>query len=398
MDFKNIFKRNSNKENVQEYPQEQSATSLIFGGYKLDNFATSLSAYYAAKELISNSIAQLPIRIKRDNEVDYNHSLNFIFRESLISKFNFIKMLVNDIIDYGNAYAYIKRAKDGTALSLIYCEHGTCIHHYDQQKQELYYSIPFLMKGRIEPINVLHLYKNSSNGVKGIALLNYANSVIKLAQATDKAASKYYSSGCALQGALTIKGSRRNSKEQARQAFLETHGDRGSGLVILDDDMTYTPISSNANESQMLEARSFNVDEIARFFNINPVLIGDLTHTSYNTIEAANIEFVTHTLMPYIALFEDEFNRKLIKPSEYGVISIDFDESFLLRGDKNTTANYLKNLVSGGIMTINEARKQLGLSEKDNCDDLIIPFTNIQDNTINKEEDNNNEEGISEQQ
>ena len=396
MNWKNIFKRDSKKEDVQEYPQEQSATSLIFGGYKLDSFATSLSAYYAAKELISNSIAQLPIRIKRDNEVDYGHSLNFIFRGTLLSKFNFIKMLVNDIIDYGNAFAYIKRANDGTPIGLVYCEHGTCAEHYDQRRQELYYTAPFIRKGKIEPIDIIHLYKNSSNGVKGIALLNYANAVIRLAQATDKAASKYYSSGCALQGALTIKGTRRNSKEQARQAFQETHGDKGSGLVILDDDMTYTPISSNANESQMLEARSFNVDEIARFFNINPVLIGDLTHTSYNTIEAANIEFVTHTLMPYIALFEDEFNRKLIKPSEYGIISIDFDESFLLRGDKTTTSNYLKNLVSGGVMTVNEARNQLGLPEKENSDDLIIPFTNIKDNTINKEEDN--EKGTEKQQ
>lgn len=390
MNWRNIFKRSNSNIAETTYPQEQSATSLIFSNY-LDGVATSLSAYYAAKELICNSVAQLPIRIKRNNEIDFNHSLNFIFRNTLLSKFNFIKMLVSDIIDYGKAYAYIKRAKDGTPISLVYCENGSCMEHYDSRKQELYYTAPFIRKGKIEPVDIIHLYKNSKDGVKGIALRSYANTIITLAQATDKAASKYYSSGCALQGALTIKGSRRNSKEQARQAFQESHGENGSGLVILDDDMTYTQLSSNANDSQMLEARTFNVDEIARFFNINPVLIGDLTHTSYNTIEAANIEFVTHTLMPYIALFEDEFNRKLIKPSEYGIISIDFDESFLLRGDKTTTANYLKNLVSGGIMSVNEARAQLGLQEKANCDDLIIAFTNIQDNKINKEDEEGNQ-------
>ena len=45
----------------------------------------------------------------------------------------------------------------------------------------------------------------------------------------------YYASGCALQGALTIKGARKGAKEQARQAFANTHGDKGSGLVILDN-------------------------------------------------------------------------------------------------------------------------------------------------------------------
>ena len=59
-----------NKENIQEYQMESSATSLIFGGYKLEDKCTSLSSFYAALELITNSIAQLPIVVKRDNEVD----------------------------------------------------------------------------------------------------------------------------------------------------------------------------------------------------------------------------------------------------------------------------------------------------------------------------------------
>ena len=52
----------------------------------------------------------------------------------------------------------------------------------------------------------------------------------------------------------------------------------------------------------MLETRLFNVAEIARYFNINPVLLGDLSKSSYNTIEAANLEFLTHTLMPYVSM------------------------------------------------------------------------------------------------
>ena len=50
----------------------------------------------------------------------------------------------------------------------------------------------------------------------------------------------------------------------------------------------------------MLETREYNVVEIARFFNINPVLLGDLSHSSYNSIEDAQIEFTTHTLLPLI--------------------------------------------------------------------------------------------------
>lgn len=384
-----ITKRN--KQPIQEYPREDAATSLIFGGYKLEDSATSLSAFYAALELISNSIAQLPILVKKNNKINKNHPINLLFKDGLISKYNLIKMLISDVILHGNAYCYIERAKDGTPINLVYCEHGTVNIVYNQKKQELYYQIPFIKKGNIESCNVIHLFKDSNNGIQGRGLITYANQVIKLSQATDKAARNYYASGCALQGALTIKGARKGAKEQARQAFANTHGDKGSGLVILDDDMSYQQLSSNANDSQMLEARSFNVAEIARFFNINPILLGDKSGASYNSIELANIEFVTHTLMPYIAMMEDEFNRKLVKPSENG-ITIDIDETWLMKGDQKTTAEYLTKLTSSGIMTINEARNHLGLIPVEGGDEVQIPYTKIEDNKISGDNNEENKE------
>lgn len=384
-----ITKRN--KQPIQEYPREDAATSLIFGGYKLEDSATSLSAFYAALELISNSIAQLPILVKKNNKINKNHPINLLFKDGLISKYNLIKMLISDVILHGNAYCYIERAKDGTPINLVYCEHGTVNIVYNQKKQELYYQIPFIKKGNIESCNVIHLFKDSNNGIQGRGLITYANQVIKLSQATDKAARNYYASGCALQGALTIKGARKGAKEQARQAFANTHGDKGSGLVILDDDMSYQQLSSNANDSQMLEARSFNVAEIARFFNINPILLGDKSGASYNSIELANIEFVTHTLMPYVAMMQDEFNRKLVKPSE-NEITIDIDETWLMKGDQKTTAEYLTKLTSSGIMTINEARNHLGLIPVEGGDEVQIPYTKIEDNKISGDNNEENKE------
>lgn len=386
---------NRKKEQRGYVDDEQSATSLIFRGYRLDESATSLSAFFSAMELISNSIAQLPIEVRRDEEIDKKHPLNFVFKNMLISKFTFMKMIVTDMILHGNAFAYIERAKDGTPIRLIYCEFGSVNINYNHSAQTLYYNINFVRKGRIEPCDVLHFIKNSNNGVNGRSLISYANLVLNLAKATDKAASKYYSSGCALQGALTIKGTRKNSKEQARQAFEMTHGEAGSGLVILDDDMTYTPISSNSKDSQMLEARTFNVKEVARYFNINPILLGDNTGAGYSSIEQANVEYVTHTLQPYVSLIEEELNRKLIKPSEYGIVTINLDENYLLKGDKSATATYLNTLVNSGIISRNEARKMLGMKAIEGGDEYIIPYTNIEQNTItdNKTKNEDGNEG-----
>lgn len=389
----NIFtkeKRNNEVAVVNEVqPNDPSATSVIFRGYALDNASTSLSAFFSATELICNSVAQLPILIKNSNQIDKSHNLNFLFQDMLITKYTFMKNMIKDVILYGNAYAYIERAADGTPVNIIYCENGSVNVTYNKSKQEIYYHISFINKrSRIEPINVIHLYKNSNDGVKGIALSSYANAVLKLAQATDKAASKYYSSGCALQGALTIKGSRRGAKEQARQAFQDTHSGKGSGLVILDDDMTYQQLSSNANDSQMIEARQFNVAEIARYFNMNPILLGDNQGATFSSIEYANIEFIFHTLQPYITMIEEEFNRKLVKPSEQGYIRIDIDEKFLLKGDMKSTSEYLSKLVTSGIMTTNEARSYLDLNPVEGGDKVRVAYSDVNQNTINAEEEN----------
>jgi HK97 family phage portal protein len=392
MKVSNIFKRNIENREVQQQQEGSSATSVIFGQYRLDASATSLSAFFAARELISNSVAQLPIDIKFDNEINKSHKLNQLFKNGLISKFNLMKALIQDVIDWGDAICYIVRAADKTPIELIYCPRGSYSIEYNETTRKLKYKINFLQKF-VEPKDVIHLYKNNkANGVEGRSLIGYANSILELAKSTDKAAKNYYSSGCALTGALTIKGTRKDSKEKARQAFADVHsGDNSSGLVILDDDMDYKPLSSNANESQMLETRLFNVSEIARFFNISPVLLGDLSKSSYNTIEAANIEFVTHTLMPYIAMVECEFNRKLILPNEEG-FTIDLDETYLIRGDKSSTASYYKTLVEAGIITRNETRIKLGLKPLEGLDAIVIPYTNVNNNKLTDEKNNNDED------
>jgi HK97 family phage portal protein len=386
MKISNIFKRNLNNNTQQTEVSETS--SVIFGQFRLDASATSLSAFFAARELISNSIAQLPIVVKFNNEIYNEHQLNDLFKTNLISKFNLMKALIQDVIDWGDGLCYIERAQ-GVPVNLVYCPRGSYSIDYNEMTHRLRYKINYV-KSFVEPKDVIHLYKNNqANGIQGRSITGYANAILSLAKATDKAASNYYSSGCAITGALTIKGSRKDSKQKARQAFADVHsGANASGLVILDDDMSYQALSSNANESQMLETRLFNVSEIARFFNINPVLLGDLSKSSYNTIEAANIEFVTHTLMPYITMVECEFNRKLFNANEKG-FKIDLDETYLIKGDKQSTANYYKTLVEAGIVTRNEARRGLGLNPLDGLDEIVIPYTNIADNTLtgNKNKD-----------
>lgn len=83
--------------------------------------------------------------------------------------------------------------------------------------------------------------------------------------------------------------------------------------------------------------------------------------------------FYQYTLLGYIRCIEEEFNRKVFSDSEL-IVDMDEDE-FLMRVNKQVLAQYLSTLVGGGIMTVNESRRILGLSEKDNGDDLHIAYS-----------------------
>lgn len=367
--------------------------SLMFGVLQNQNSAMNISAVYRAVEIISDSVAMLPIKVRQtDNgkkEEIEQHPLNYIFKDNLISKYNLIKLLIQSVLLKGNGFAYIRRAKDGTATELQYLESGDVQIHYSKQKKELFYTCNIISAKKIEPCNMIHLVKNSYDGVNGLSVISYAARSIKLANSTENSASSFFTNGCNLSGVLTVQGQLSDKqRNDIRSSWNQAYSNGGNGLAILQGNMEYKPIQLNAADSQLLESRLFNVQDIARFFGISPVLLGDLSHTSYNSIEATQNQFLLHTLNPYIIMCEEEFTRKLLKPSESN-LSIDFDETALLKTDKTALASYYGSLLDKGVLSINEVRKELGYNNIEGGDKHIIAYSKIEDNTIetNKEGD-----------
>lgn len=392
----NIEKRN------KEVEERDTATvnspyifgdALNFSGLRNQYSAMNISAVYRAVEIISDSIAMLPIKIRQLDADHYNeldsHSLNLVMKNAgYLSKYTFIKLLIQSIMLRGNGFAYIERAGDGTVTGLRYLPSGDVQIHYNKEKKELYYTCNYVSKKRIEPINMIHLLKNTYDGVNGVSTLTYATRSINLSNNTENSANNFFTSGCNLAGILTVQGQLNDKqRDQIRSSWNQAYSNGGAGLAVLQGNMDYKPIQLSAAESQMLESREFNITDIARFFGISPVLLGDLSHSSYSTIEATQNQFLLHTLNPYIVLVEEEFTRKLFKPSESNLV-IDLDETALLKTDKSALAGYYGALLDKGVLCCNEVRKELGYSPIDGGDKHMIAYTKIEDNLINNEENN----------
>jgi len=355
--------------------------------------ATAVSSFFAGIQLISNTLAAVPINVKDINSGEIlSHPINIALDGGLISKFTLIKQIIWDLYINGNGVCYINRASDGTPIELIYAPSGSYSIIYTEKPRKLYYLFPNITSKRVEPINVIHLVLNSKDGIQGKGIPIYAKKLLEIALATDNHAKNYFENGANVDGILkSSKPLTSAQKLDIKQSWQTVHGaGKSGGIAVIGGDMEYTPLGSNANDSEMIESRKWNTEEVARFLNIDPILLGINSGSSYNSIEQANIAFLSHCIYPLISMIEGEFNRKLLKPSEKGKIVIDFDESFIMFSDKTSTSNYYSNLVKNGILSINESRKALGYAPIENGDKHFIAFTDLSQNTI--EDQNYNEE------
>ena len=348
--------------------------------YKKISDITKLSAGFAAIDLISSKIASIPIVVKTMSDgKEVDHSINHLFDKSIMTKYMTIKQIMWDTLVHGNGIALVERNSDGSAKSLTYIPHGSYSIIYEESSHKLYYLMPLYKKGKVEPVNVIHIIKNTRDGVNGLPISYYAANAVALASTTDKQAANYFDSGCSMSGILkSNKILSAQQKLDVKSSWNEVHGpSKNGGIAVIGADMDYISTANNATESQMLESRQFNVKEIARFLGIAPELIGDTTNKVYNSLEQCIQALVNFTLNPLISILEEELNRKCLKPSERGQFYIDLKEESLLVIDKTSEASYYNTLVSAGIMTVNEARESLGLPVIEGYDTLTKNEENV---------------------
>jgi len=381
----NITREKRGLNNPDAYVTSPYSMGLTFGQLLANQSNMSLSAVYRCVDLISDGVAMLPIRVMSGGGV-VDHPLDEILtdRNNLQTKYNFIKLLIQSVLLRGNGYAYIQRNSDGSVKHLQFVESGDVTVNYDKRRQTLTYSIPTITNKRIEPINVVHLKKYTLDGVNGISVISAADKTLKLSKYAEGSAENFYSKGGNLNGIIISKTPMKpNQKTDFLNSWQTTYGDGGRGIAILEGDMSFERVQLSAQDAQLIETRKFNATDIARFFGVAPSLIGINEGSSYGSIEAEQQAFILHTLMPYVAMMEAELTAKLL-PSG---LRVDLDETYLLKADKTATANYYNSLVSGGIMSINEARQALGFQPVKGGDDLIIPYSDTAQNKVS----NNNE-------
>lgn len=411
-----LFTRNKKK--AEAAPQvEERAVSIGLDFNSISTYSSrqsmGLSAVYAATNQISNSCALLPIRIYKHTDgtkIESNHNLTKILNRkpnNSFTHYNFFKVMIESVMLRGEAFALIER--DGRlkvkALHYIPSENVTVIKQGNALK--------YLISGQsaaVDAVNMIHLYQHIDvNTMRGISIIKYASLTLSNAHDAEQHSSNFFKSGANLSGIIKANANLTNEqKKQIKESWNSAFAGGGSNVsvAILPSGLDYQPISVSPEDAQLLDSRKYEVIEIARFFNISPVKLFDLTNNSYSSLEHTQLSYIQDTIYPYIQMMTDEFNTKLFTPSEQEMYEIEFDFSQLLETDKEAQASYFKTLLVNGIMSLNEVRERLDLPKVENGDthfiqlnmtsvNSVIEGKNLaapeNDNKVKQQEDDNNE-------
>ena len=373
--FSRIFGRKET-ETVKEVEERSIFGALGLGYNTSSSYSNSqamrLATAYACTNLLSNSVALLPIKIVKyvdGRKIEVNdHPLLKILNltpNRRYNKFNFMKLLIESLILNGNGYIYIHRDEklNVKGLELIDPSYVTPLPQEDG-------SVKYIVSGMdaaVDSVNMIHLFQHCDEMMNGISVIKYADMTLNGAWNKEKHSDNFFKGGAGLMGVLKASAPLTDAqKTQIAQSWEKSINKTASGgVAILPQGLDFQSISVSPEDQQLLEAREYDVVQICRFFGVSPLKVFDYTHMSYSSLEQVSLSYLQDSVLPYTQLLKDEFNKKIFKPSEVGEFGIDFDYASIIQTDKKSEADYYRQLLVNGIMSINEVRDKMGYSPVD---------------------------------
>lgn len=360
-----------------------------------------LTAIWSAVDQISNSIAKLPIYVYRhnnggDTEVG-NHKISKLLKKPnpFISKFDFFKTMVANLLLNGNAYAWIDRGTNNNINALWILEPSAVSTNLDPTGKKLTYNISINSRAYQIPHNdIIHLKRLSLDGYKGINPIDTASESVGIAKASNEWLGSYYGNGTTTGDVLEVAGQLdKGAKDAIRSAWSEANSglDNAKKVAILDMGMTYKPMNVNKIvDMDFINTQKFySVEEVARLFNMPSTMLGDLSKATFSNVENLNLLYYKNTISPILCGIENELDDKLLLEDENTFTNFDMSEE--LRGDTEARVNYYKELQSMGALSPNEVRVKEGLEpiNDTNMDKYFMslnfaPVNSIEEYQLNK--------------
>ena len=358
--------------------------------------ALTLTAVWCAIRLLAESVSSLPVSVysKQANGDKLEDSKSPIYNlvkfkpNYYQNKITFFEFIMLSICTEGNSYVQIVRNNSGTPVQLICLSPSSVTVVVNNN--ELFYQVDG--GSVLDSSDVLHFKTITDDGVTGLSPIDQCAKALNWGVSLEEFGSTFFSNGAKPSSILqTDRALSDTALQRLKTSFNNNYGKlkNSNSTIVLEEGLTFKPISISPEQAQFLSSRQFSIEEVARIFNVPPHMLKDLSKSSFNNIEMQSQEFVTYTLMPYITRIEQEMNLKLFRTNELGKTFIEFNVNGLLRGDVKSRTEAYKTAITNGYMSINEVRQKENLNSIEGGDKHFMQMNMTTIDKIGEDADSN---------
>lgn len=336
--------------------------------------AMQMSAVYACVRILSEAIAEIPLNFYRytadgGKEKCPSHPLYYLLHDEPnpeMTSFIFRETLMGHLLLWGNAYAQIVRNGRGEVLALYPLlpdrmqvdrdSAGRLVYTYTRYRDEAGSRREFETI-KLYKEDVLHIPGLGFDGLVGYSPIAMARNAIGMSMAAEDYGAAFFANGATPGGVLEHPGIVKDPERLRESWRSQFSGKNSHSIAVLEEGMTFKPMSIPPDEAQFLETRKFQIDEIARIFRVPPHMVGDLEKSSFSNIEQQSLEFVKYTLNPWVARWEQSLAHALLLPREKQQYVVKFNVDGLLRGDYQSRMNGYAIGRQNGWLSSNDIRE-----------------------------------------
>ena len=375
---------------VATTPEEMAA---MIGGWSIDGYsgrkinsriAMQLTAVFGCVRVLSESVGMLPCSLfelkgeQREKAHDHAlHKLLSVAPNDYMTPQEFWELLVACLCLRGNFYAYKNRVM-GKVSELLPLDPDCVQPKLDSQWNPVY-QVTFkdgtqdvLTQDEIWHVRILTL-----DGLNGLNPIAYARQAISLGLDTEQFGGQLFKNGAVGSGSLETE---QQLSDTAYKRLKADFQDRHQGMenmhkpFILEMGLKWKQITMKAEDTQFLETRKFQKDEICAIFRVPPHMIANLEKATFSNIEHQAQSFVNYSLMPYLTRIEQRINAGLLNNNDRGRFYAKFNAGALLRGDMKSRFEAYSRAIQWGIYSPNDCRDLEDLNPRDGGNLYLTPM------------------------
>ncbi len=382
---------------------------MLMGDSNANYSGEYISTLVTCQKVIAQQLAKLPLEVylKDTEKGKVKHKQHKLYKllhsapNAYTTSYNFIQMMLMQMLDTGNAFAKILRDSKGNVISLEIIPNSE-IKGYKITGNNLYY---YRLKDgnkngeTLHNDDVIHLRFISSIGVMGINPVEviyqelnniwHGRTTLNSTYKNNLNIDKYISSDILNFGTKGVQEAVDNIKKEY-SGSLNTRK-----VPVLPAGFKVNSITGGSiQDAQILESMHFSKRDISALYGV-PLHFLNADGGSYASLEQNNLAFKTNTLAPISRMIKQELENKLLSDMEIDAgVSIEFNFNGNMESDMATRVNYFKSMQSMGAITANEIATLEGFETFEGGDKHYLQAQYIAVEDQNTTQENEGKENI----